>query len=66
MSTYYYKFQKERKINATTTRLSNVTVMNEKGKEIGNYAMSKWEKVDTVVSMLVREYELSRAWNSKN
>ena len=65
MATYYYKYTKEKKINATTTRMANVTVMDEKGKEIGSYAMSKWENVDKAVAMLIREYEISKVWNSK-
>ena len=65
MATYYYRFQKEKKINSSTTRLANVTVINEKGKEIGKETVSKWQTVENVVDMIVRDYEISRIWNSK-
>jgi len=65
MATYYTKYQKQKKLNATTTRLANVTVMNDKGKEIGRETVSKWQKVDDVVAMIVREYEIRKVWNKK-
>lgn len=65
MATYYYRVQQERKINATTTRMKNVKVFTENGKEIGSYAMSKHEDVNKCVAMLVRDYELRKVWNSK-
>jgi hypothetical protein len=65
MNTYYTKFQKEKKINATTTRLANVTVYNTKWKQIGNATVSKWQDVNDVANMIIRDYEISKVWNSK-
>lgn len=65
MQTYYHRTQQERKINATTTIMKNVAVYNQKGKEIGRETVSKWQKVEDVVNMIVRDYELSKVWNSK-
>lgn len=66
MATYYYKFKKEKKLSSTITQMANVTVINEKGKEIGNATVSKYESVEKVVDMLVRDYELSKVWSSKH
>jgi hypothetical protein len=63
MTPYYYKFQKEKKIDASTTRMANVKVFNLKDKEIGNATVSKWQKVEDVVGMLVRDYELAKVWS---
>ena len=63
--TYYYKYQKEKKLSTTTTRMANVTVVDAKGKQIGCETVSKWQKVEDVVNMIVRDVELSKVWNSK-
>jgi len=65
MSTYYYEFQKEKKLNATTTRMANVKVFNAKGNQIGCETVARWQKPDEVVGMIVRDYELQKIWNSK-
>lgn len=61
---YYYKYQKEKKLSLTITRMANVRVFDNKGKEIGHTTVSKWQKVDDVVNMLVREHEISKVWNN--
>jgi hypothetical protein len=65
MNTYYTKFQKEKKINDTTTRLANVSVYTITGKKIGCETVSKWQKSDDVANMIIRDYETSKVWNSK-
>jgi hypothetical protein len=62
---YYYKYQKEKKLNSNTTRMANVSVWDFNDKLIGNATVSKWQKVEDVVDMLVRDYEVSKVWNSK-
>lgn len=64
--TYYYKIQKEKKLTPTITRMANVTVYNDKGKEIGMATVSKWEQPEKVVDMLIREHEIRKAWNNPN
>lgn len=65
MTTYFTKYQKEKKINAATTRLANVSVYDIKGKKIGSETVSKWQNSDDVAAMIIRDYELSKVWNSK-
>lgn len=64
MATYYYKYQKEKKLSPTSTRMANVTLIDEKSKVVGNATVSKWQKVEDIVSMLIREYEISKVWNN--
>lgn len=62
---YIYKFIEKRKINATTTRLAHVLVYTIKGKHIGTEIVWSSQTPEQVVDMIVRDYELSKIWNSK-
>ena len=66
MQKYIYQYQKDKKISPTITRMANVRVMDLKGKEIGMATVSKWQNIEDIVNMLIREYEISKVWNSKN
>jgi hypothetical protein len=61
---YYYKYQREKKLSPKLTRLASVKVFNYKDKEIGHATLSKWQKVEDVVNMLIREHEISKVWNN--
>ena len=65
MNTYYTKFQKEKKLKDKSTRMANVKVFDCKFKQIGNATVSKWQSIDDVANMIIRDYELSKVWNSK-
>ena len=65
MQTYYTHYQKEKKINATSIRMANVTVFDKNLKQIGNETVSKWQSIDDVAGMIIRDYELRKIWNSK-
>jgi hypothetical protein len=62
MANYTYKYQKEKKINSTTTRMANVTVF-EKGKVIGNECVAKYHSVEDVVSIIIRDNEMRKMWS---
>lgn len=68
MSKYIYKYTKARKINATTRQMHTVTVFTLKDKQIGQHSWSYLERdseaqIQRYVTMLIREYELSKIWN---
>ena len=65
MATYYTKYEKEKKLTPTITRMANVTVYNAGLKEIGRATVSFWEKPDNVADMLIKEHEISKTWNNK-
>lgn len=65
MATYFTIYQQQRKINSNTTRLANVTVYDAKGKKIGCESVSKWQDKNEVANMIIRDFELSKIWNSK-
>ena len=64
MSFYSYTFTPAKKIDPKTTRLPVITVFNANGKEIGTYNPSIWELPEKCVAMIVREYELKKAFNN--
>ena len=65
MATYYIKFEKEKKLSSTITRMANVTVFNARYKEINRATVWIGKNSDEVANMLIREYELSKIWNNK-
>lgn len=64
-NTYLYKFFKAKKLDKKTTRMAYVKVYNIKGKEIGDAIVWGGDDPVKVVAMVVRDYELSKIWNSK-
>jgi len=63
---FYYKYETEKKINDNTTRMANVTVFDFNDKKIGCETVSKWQEADHVAGMIIRDYQISKAWNKKN
>lgn len=62
---FYYKYETEKKIDANTTRMANVQVFDFNDKKIGCETVSKWQDPEQVVGMIIREYQISKAWNKK-
>ena len=67
---YIYKFTKEKKLDAKRTRMAQVIVYDLKDKVIGSWAFTylpkhnKEQEIQDKITMLIREYELSKIWNS--
>lgn len=63
---YVYRFTKEKKLTATTTRMATIVVFDRKGKEIGKYSWSRKpndQQIKDMLRELIREYETRAAWN---
>lgn len=63
---YYSRFTPKKRINARSIRMAQITVYDLKDKVIGSYAWShliprfKEQEIKEKVTMLIREYELSK------
>lgn len=65
MATYYTEYQTEKEITPTITRMANIKVYTDRGKEIGMATVAHYEDKNKVADMLIRDYELNKVWNSK-
>ena len=64
-NSYWYKFFKQKKIDKNTVIMAHVKVWDIKGKEIGCEIVWTGDTPEKVVDMIVRDYEISKIWNSK-